>query len=80
MPRVGNFADIIKISTIFIERTFKDSKKVERIWNYVLQCNIYLYFSITKVSDFYWKNTDVSRTQGVCHVIYMFIGSSLGKV
>ena len=26
------------------------------------------------------KNADVSRTQGVCHVIYIFLGSSLGKV
>ena len=26
------------------------------------------------------KNTDVSRTQGVRHVIYTFFGSYLGKV
>ena len=25
-------------------------------------------------------NTDVGRTQRVCHVIYIFFGSSLGKV
>ena len=30
-PRVANFADIIKIATIFIKTTFKDSKKVKRI-------------------------------------------------
>ena len=35
---------------------------------------------ILKISDFRWKNEDVSRTQGVCHVIYVFFGSSLGKV
>ena len=35
---------------------------------------------MTKVADFRWKNADVSRTQKVYHVIYLFFGSSLGKV
>ena len=35
---------------------------------------------ITKFSDFCRKNADVSRTQGVCHMIHIFFGSSLGKV
>ena len=26
------------------------------------------------------KGSDISRTQGVCHVIHIFFGSSLGKV
>ena len=30
-------------------------------------------------ADFRWKNGDVRRTQGVCHVIHMYFGSSLGK-
>ena len=38
------------------------------------------FLDITKVPDFRGKIADVSRTQGVCHVIYMFFGSSLGKV
>ena len=42
--RVANFADIIKIASLFIKTTFKDSKKVKRIRNYVLKCNIYPYF------------------------------------
>ena len=33
-----------------------------------------------KSVDILWKNADVSRTQGVCHVIHIFFGSSLGKV
>ena len=33
-----------------------------------------------KFADFRWKNTDVSRTQGVWHVLHIFFGSSLGKV
>ena len=43
-PRVANFVDIIQ--TIFIKTTFKVSKKVKRIRNYVLKCNLYLYFLI----------------------------------
>ena len=36
-PRVANFADIIKIVTIFIKTTFKDSKTFKRIRNFVLE-------------------------------------------
>ena len=42
--RVSNFADIIKIATIFMKTAIKD-KKVEIIWNYVFNCNNqYMYF------------------------------------
>ena len=51
-PRVANFADIIKITTMFIETIFEESKKVKIIRNYVLKCNLYLYFLIKKVTDF----------------------------
>ena len=44
-PTVANFADIIKIPTI-IKKTFKSSKKVKRIRNYVFKCNLYLYFLV----------------------------------
>ena len=54
-PRVVNFADIIKIATMFIKATFKDSKKVKRIRNYALKCNLYLFLDTTKVPDFRWK-------------------------
>ena len=47
-PTVANFADIMKIPAI-IKKTFKDSKKVKRIRNYVFKCNLYLYFLI-------WQN------------------------
>ena len=39
-----------------------------------------VFLDITKFADFWLKNTDVSRTQGVCHVIHIFFGYSLGKV
>ena len=40
---------------------------------------ISLFLDITKGADFWWRNADVNRTQGVCQVLYMFFGSSLGK-
>ena len=48
---VANFIEIIKIATMFIKATFKDSKKVKTIRDYVLKCNVYLYFFIKKVAD-----------------------------
>ena len=45
-PTVANFADIIKIATMFVETTSKDPKRVKRIRNYLLKCNLYLYFLI----------------------------------
>ena len=42
--------------------------------------SVYVFLDITKVAGFQCKNDDVSRTQGVCHVIFVFLGSSLGKV
>ena len=42
--------------------------------------SISVFLDITKFADLRWKNADVSRTQGVCHVIHIFFGSSLGKV
>ena len=44
-PIAANFADIIKIPTI-IKKIFKDPKKFKRIRNYMLKCNVYLYFLV----------------------------------
>ena len=38
------------------------------------------FFDIAKFADFWWKSADVSRAQGVCYMIYVFFGSSLGKI
>ena len=35
---------------------------------------------IAKFKDFRLKNADVSRTQGLCHVIHIFFGSSLDQI
>ena len=42
--------------------------------------SIPLFPDIVKIADLRWKNADVSRTQGACHVAYVVFGSSLGKV
>ena len=42
--------------------------------------SMFVFLDITKFADFRGKNADVSRTQGVCHVIHMFFGSYLSKV
>ena len=45
-PGVAIFADIVKIITRFIKQIFKDSREAKRIRNYLLKCNLYLYFLI----------------------------------
>ena len=42
--------------------------------------SISAFLDIAKFADIRWKNADVSRTQGMCHVIHMFFESSLGKI
>ena len=42
--------------------------------------SIFVFLDIEKFADFRYKNIDVSRTQGMCHVIHIVFGSSLGKV
>ena len=42
--------------------------------------SISVFLDITRFAHFWWKNADVSRTQGFCHVIHIFFGSSFDKV
>ena len=42
--------------------------------------SIPVFLDILKIADFQLENVDVCRSQGVCHVIYIFFGSSLSKV
>ena len=42
--------------------------------------SISVFLDIVKFADFWWENADVSRTQGVRHVIHIAFASSLGKV
>ena len=65
---------------MFIMKIYKDSRKLKINRNYVSKYNLYLFLDTAKCINFCLKNADVSRTQGVCHVIHIFSGSSLGKV
>ena len=42
--------------------------------------SISVFLDVGKFADFRLKSADISRTQGIFHVIYIFFGSSLGKV
>ena len=42
--------------------------------------SISVFFDITRIGDFRWKNANVSKTQRVRYVIFIFFGSSLDKV
>ena len=75
-PKVVIFADISKIVTMFIKELFKDSKNIKSIETQFLS----VLLNIAKFADFRWENADVTRNQQVYHVIYIFFGSSLGKV
>ena len=37
--------------------------------------SISVFPDITKFADFRSKNADVNRSQGACHVIYVYFGS-----
>ena len=79
-PEVANFADTIKIAVMLIRTTLRDSVKVKK-WGKIYYNKFLSGFSnITKIANLWWKNFDVSRTPGVCHMLYTFFGSSLGKV
>ena len=42
--------------------------------------SISVFSNRAKLSDFRGKNGDISRVQGVCHVIHIFFGYPLDKV
>ena len=59
---------------------------INRNYDFIIVISKYLYFKnalfldITKVDDFWSKNTDVSKTYWASHVIYIYFESSFGKV
>ena len=42
--------------------------------------SISVFPDIAKFADIWWKNSDVSKTQWLCHMIHIRFVSSLGKV
>ena len=57
---------------MFTKTIFEDAKEFVE--------SIPVFPVILKIADFRWKNAGFSRTQGMCHMIYVFFGSSFGKV
>ena len=53
---------------MFIKATLKDSVKVK-------MQSVSLFLDIIKVADFHWNNADVSKTEGLRDLIYLFFGS-----
>ena len=42
--------------------------------------SISVFFDMAKFPDFRWKNADASGSQGMCHVIHIYLESPLGNV
>ena len=64
---------------MFNETTTKDSKKLKEL-EILKMKSLSVFLDITKIADSWSKIADISRTQGLRHVIYIFFRSSLGKV
>ena len=47
-------------------------RQKNKVWKLLRITNEDIRTDITKIAEFRWKNADVSRTQGMCHVIYVF--------
>ena len=45
------------------------------IYNYIS-----VFLDVAKFANFRWKYADISKTQGMRHVIHIAFGSSLGKI
>ena len=93
-PRLANSADTNKVASMFIKTNFKNFKRIKNyvctqfliVYLKPMILCIYLnaiYIYTSWYNKSFWfsvKNTDVSKTQWLCHAIYIFFGSSLGKL
>ena len=46
----------------------------------MLKRSVSVFLDIAKIVNFWKKNVDVRRTPWMCQVIYIFFGSSIGKM
>ena len=67
---------------LFPDEIFPDKVHLTfmKVLNKLEMHSLSVFFNITKVADFWLKNAGASRTQEVCHVIYIFFRSYLGKL
>ena len=51
----------------------KQSLKTEKNYKLCIKMqSVSAFLDMKEVANFWWKNADVSKTQGVCRVIYTF--------
>ena len=74
--RVAIFGHITQVVTMFIKAVLEDSKKLKALQN-TYQNAIYMCISSYSKICCFPRKTDVSRNQRVCHLIQMFLRSSL---
>ena len=73
------FADITKIVTRLSKQSLQTQEKLEEFEIMYLNGISICISWYSKICWFLVKNADVSRTQGVYHVIHIVFESSLGK-
>ena len=62
-----------KLQPDLLKKSSKTQEKLKKL-EIMHQNAIYIYISwYKKFADFRWKNDDISRTQGVCHVIQIIL-------
>ena len=77
---VINFADFIKVLSIFIKTIDKDSLKFKRILKKYIKMQFLSVFGNTKNCFFLVKSDNFSKSQEVCLLIYTHFTSVLGNV
>ena len=65
---------------MFTKKSLKTQKKLKEYKLWIKMQSVSVFLDIAKFADSPWKNADARRTQGVCHLIYIFFGSSSAKV
>ena len=68
-PGETSLADIIKIAVMLTKTTLKDKmriiKKKKKRENFIKMQYLSVLLTITKITNIWWKNTDVNKTQVV---------------
>ena len=70
----------LKLLPCLIKQSLKTQKKLKELKMCAKIQSVSVFLDTAKFGGFRWKNADVSKTQGVCHMIHLFFGSPLGKV
>ena len=75
ISRRPGLANLLSSSKLQLCLSKQSSKELEIAC--IKMQSISVFLDIAKVAHFQLENDIVSRTQGACHVIYIFYGSSL---